>query len=91
MPPVGGDLVARLVVGEHRRLVSYSRGRQALDIDPESPPSYGLTVRGRELAVNLAEALDKAADLIATAEKDALTDLTKTPRPQGMIRRIPQT
>jgi hypothetical protein len=72
-------------------LISYSRGRRALDIDPASPPSYGLTVAGRELAANLTEALDKAANLVATAEKDALTDLTKTPRPQGIIRRIPQT
>jgi hypothetical protein len=73
-------------------LTSYSRGRQALNgIDPASPPSYRLTDQGRTLAASLTEALDKAADVIATAEEDALTDLTNTPRPQGMIRRIPQT
>jgi predicted acylesterase/phospholipase RssA len=72
-------------------LNSYARGREALDIDPTSPPSYGLTVQGRELARNLTQALDGAAEVIATADPDALTDLTEAPRPQGMIRRIPQT
>jgi hypothetical protein len=56
-----------------------------------SPPSYSLTARGRELALNLTEALDKAADVIATASPEALTDLTEAPHPQGIIRRIPQT
>ncbi len=72
-------------------LTSYARGRQALDIDPMSPPSYSLTARGRELALDLTEALDKAADVIATASPEALTDLTEAPHPQGIIRRIPQT
>jgi hypothetical protein len=72
-------------------LISYGRGRRALDIDPVSPPSYNLSAKGRELALNLTEALDNAADVIATADPDALTDLTETPRPQGMIGRIPQT
>jgi hypothetical protein len=72
-------------------LNSYARGRQALDTDPTSPPSYGLTVQGRELARNLTQALDGAAEVIANADPEALTDLTEAPRPQGMIRRIPQT
>jgi hypothetical protein len=72
-------------------LNSYSRGRQALAIDPASPPSYRLTDDGRKLAASLTEALDKAADVVATAEEQALTDLTGQPRPQGMVRRIPQT
>jgi predicted acylesterase/phospholipase RssA len=72
-------------------LESYARGRQVLDIDPGSPPSYGLTVRGRELARNLTAALDQAAEVITTADQDALSDLTDAPRPQGIIRRIPQT
>jgi hypothetical protein len=73
-------------------LNSYSRGRQALnDVDLASPPSYRLTDQGRTLAASLTEALDKAADVVATAHADALTDLTNAPRPQGMIRRIPQT
>jgi hypothetical protein len=72
-------------------LASYARGRQALDIDPMSPPSYYLTARGQELALDLTEALDKAADVIATASPEALTDLTEAPNPQGIIRRIPQT
>jgi hypothetical protein len=71
-------------------LSSYARGRQALDIDPASPPSYDLSARGRELARNLTQALDGAAEVIAHADPDALTDLTEAPRPQGMIRRIPQ-
>jgi hypothetical protein len=72
-------------------LMSYARGRQALDINPTSPPSYGLTIPGCELALNLTQALDGAAEVIATANPDALTDLTQTPRPRGMIRRIPPT
>lgn len=48
--------------------MSYARGRQALDIDPTSPPSYGLTARGRELARNLTQALDGAAEVIANAD-----------------------
>jgi hypothetical protein len=73
-------------------LNSYARGRQALrDIDLASPPSYRLTDQGRTLAASLTEALDKAADVAATADADALTNLTNAPRPQGMIRRIPQT
>ena len=71
-------------------LNSYSRGRRALDIDLASAPSYALTLQGRQLAADLTEALDKAADLVDAADTDALTDLTKTPRPQGIIRRIPQ-
>ena len=72
-------------------LQSYARGRGVLDIDPASPPSYGLTVRGRELAHNLTAALDQAAEVIAAADPDALSELTDAPRPQGMVRRIPQT
>ena len=71
-------------------LNSYARGHQALDIDPASPPSYDLSPRARELAQNLTQALDGAAEVIANADPDALTDLTRAPRPQGMIRRIPQ-
>jgi predicted acylesterase/phospholipase RssA len=72
-------------------LSSYARGHQVLGIDPTSPPSYGLTAQGRELARNLTQALDGAAEVIANADPDALSDLTEAPRPQGMIRRIPQT
>jgi predicted acylesterase/phospholipase RssA len=72
-------------------LMSYSHGRQALDIDPASPPSYPLTDRAHELARNLTQALDGAAEVIATADRDALTDLIERPRPQGLIARIPQT
>jgi len=72
-------------------LESYARGRKVLGIDPAAPPSYGLTVRGRELALNLTAALDQAAEVIAAADPEALRDLTDAPRPQGMVRRIPQT
>jgi hypothetical protein len=71
-------------------LNSYARGRQTLDIDPTSPPSYDLSARGRELARNLTQALDGAAEVIVNVDADALTDLAEAPRPQGMIRRIPQ-
>jgi hypothetical protein len=72
-------------------LSSYARGHQALEIDPTSPPSYGLTPQGRELARNLTQALDGAAEVIANADPGTLSDLTGAPRPQGIIRRIPQT
>jgi predicted acylesterase/phospholipase RssA len=72
-------------------LSSYARGRQALDINPASPPSYDLSSAGRELAHDLTQALDGAAVVIASADPHALADLTGAPRPQGMIRRIPQT
>jgi predicted acylesterase/phospholipase RssA len=72
-------------------LESYARGREVLGIDPASPPSYSLTARGRELALSLSTALDQAAEVIAAADPEALSELTEAPRPQGMIRRIPLT
>lgn len=72
-------------------LMSYSRGRGALNIDPADPPGYRLTKQGQQLAADLTEALDKAVDVIAAADEDALAELTDAPRPQGLIRRIPQT
>lgn len=71
-------------------LTSYSRGRRALDIDPAHPPAYRLTKRSQQLAADLTEALDKAAAVLEAADEDALADLTGAPRPQGLIRRIPQ-
>jgi len=71
-------------------LASYARGRAVLDIDPATPPSYELTAAGRDLAAQLTETLDGLAEIAATADPDALTDLTRAPRPKGAIRRIPQ-
>jgi hypothetical protein len=70
-------------------LQSYAGGRQVLDTDPALPPSYQLTAGGRQLAHDLAAALDQAAEVIAAADPEALTELTEAPRPPGMIRRIP--
>jgi predicted acylesterase/phospholipase RssA len=71
-------------------LASYARGRKVLDIDPANPPSYRLDPGARELAAEVAAALDHAAAVLAAADQATLTDLTDAPRPQGIIRRIPQ-
>ncbi|HEU4355288.1 MAG TPA: hypothetical protein VFT27_06830 [Actinomycetota bacterium] len=71
-------------------LASYARGRATLEIEPDDPPSYELTVAGRALAGRLGEALDDAARIAAAAPAEALADLTGAPRPRGMIRRIPR-
>lgn len=71
-------------------LASYAHGRAMLEIDPEDPPSYQLSVAGRGLAGRLSEALDDAARIVASAPADALADLTAAPRPRGTIRRIPR-
>jgi hypothetical protein len=42
-----------------------------------------LTELGRTLAASLTEALYKAAAVIATAEANALSDMTGAPRPQA--------
>lgn len=65
------------------------RGRAAMaDLDPASPPSYALSVRGRHLATQLDASLGQAAGDLAAAP-DATADLTSAPRPQGVIRRVP--
>jgi len=71
-------------------LSSYARGREVLDIDPEAPPSYPLTVAGGDLADGLSQGLDDLAALVAGANPGALSDLEEKPRPMGAIRRIPQ-
>jgi hypothetical protein len=71
-------------------LASYSRGRAVLNIDPTSPPSYRLNAASRELADRLTSKLDELAQVAASADPDALSSLTKAPRPTGTIRRIPR-
>jgi hypothetical protein len=71
-------------------LASYARGRSVLNIDPANPPSYELTVGGRDLADRLSVALDGLAQIAANADPEALVNLTRAPRPKGAIRRIPQ-
>jgi predicted acylesterase/phospholipase RssA len=71
-------------------LRSYQRGIRVLDIDVESPPSYPLTAAERTLADHLTGALDTLAEAVETADGRALDGLGATPRPQGMLRRIPR-
>lgn len=72
-------------------LAAYADGRALLDIDPDRPPSYDFsTLGGRELAADLALALDEVAGIASAADQRALADLTGAPNPQGMIRRIPK-
>jgi hypothetical protein len=71
-------------------LASYARGRAVLNVDPAAPPSYEFSAAGRDLAAQLTEALDGLAEIAAEADPDALTNLTRAPRPKGAIRRIPQ-
>jgi hypothetical protein len=71
-------------------LASYARGRAILNINPAAPPSYRLTAAERDLADLLSDALDGLAEIAASADPKALTDLTEEPRPKGAIRRIPQ-
>jgi len=71
-------------------LASYAAGRKVLGIDAAVPPSYQFrTAAARDLAARLGEAMDAAAAVVATADPKAVEDLTDTPRPRGMIRRIP--
>ena len=72
-------------------LTSYERGRRALDINEPAPPSYRLSPEAMQLATSLARAMDTAAAVVATAATDTLQELTSAPRPNGMIRRIPNT
>jgi hypothetical protein len=72
-------------------LDSWRRGRAVLDVPPDSPPGYALTVRGRELADELSQALDAAAAAAADADPRALADVTGRPNPPGVIRRVPTT
>ena len=73
-------------------LGSWSRGKAVLGVDGTAPPSYPFsTTAGRQLAVDLAAAMDGAAAVLAAADDRALADLTGEPNPQGMIRRIPRT
>ncbi|WP_127131559.1 patatin-like phospholipase family protein [Georgenia sp. SYP-B2076] len=72
-------------------LTAYADGRQALDVDPASPPGYPLSMRGIALADSLSDALDAAARVVTTADEDAVGELTEEPRPVGVIRRIPVT
>jgi predicted acylesterase/phospholipase RssA len=71
-------------------LASYSRGRAALNIDPADPPSFQLSAAAQALALDLTNALDAASAVVANADPEALDQLTNSPRPPGMIRRIPQ-
>jgi predicted acylesterase/phospholipase RssA len=70
---------------------SYAGGRAVFDLDVTNPPSYGMTVGGRELASRLAETLDELAEIVGTADEKAMRDLISAPRPRGILRRIPQT
>lgn len=73
-------------------LESYGLGRATLDIQATRPPSYRFsTTAGRQLAEDLAAAMDAAAAVVADADPVARADLTGVPNPQGMIRRIPRT
>ncbi len=72
-------------------LAAYADGKAALAIDPARPPSYEMTVRGRQLAADLEELLDRAAALVSDADGHAVEDLTGQPRPQGLLRRVPVT
>jgi hypothetical protein len=71
-------------------LASYARGRAALQIDPEQPPSYRLTEASRNLAQQITTALDLLAQITANADDAAISQLEEAPRPKGAIRRIPQ-
>jgi hypothetical protein len=71
-------------------LASYARGRAALQVNPEQPPSYTLTEASRDLAAQITTALDHLADITANADDDAFAKLEEAPRPKGVIRRIAQ-
>jgi hypothetical protein len=70
-------------------LDSYSQGMAVFDIDPNAPPSYQLSARGRELAAQVRAKLDELAAMLDSTD-DAVVDLTAAPRPLGVIRRVPQ-
>ncbi|GAA4692790.1 hypothetical protein [Nocardioides conyzicola] len=73
-------------------LGSYARGRAALGIEPDPPPSYPFNrTATRALADELTEALDRAAAVVAAADSETLADLTGVPNPEGVIRRVPRT
>jgi hypothetical protein len=73
-------------------LQSYAAGRDRLDIDPKHPPSYAFdTNGGRQLAADLATALNQAVAVVERADARALQDLTGVPNPEGVIRRVPRT
>ncbi|MCW2764948.1 MAG: hypothetical protein JWO11_907 [Nocardioides sp.] len=73
-------------------LGSWSRGKAVLGIEGARPPSYPFsTTAGRQLAEDLAAAMDDAAAVLAEADEVTLADLTGEPNPQGVIRRIPRT
>lgn len=71
-------------------LDSYRRGMASFDLDPDSPPSYRLSSPGQELASQLQTKLDELAELVQTADDEALLDLTSAPRPLGALRRVPR-
>ena len=72
-------------------LSSYARGRAVLGINPARPPSYAFaTAAERNLAGQITAALDRLAGIAASADPNAVEDLTRQPRPRGALRRIPQ-
>lgn len=72
-------------------LTSIARGTLAMaDLDPSAPPSYPLTVPGRDLADRLTSALLEGADAVADPDSAAgVTDLLERPRPLTRLRRVP--
>lgn len=72
-------------------LGSYAAGRAALGIDKD-PPSYPFNrTATRDLAVELSEALDRAAAVVKEADPETIADLVGEPNPAGVIRRVPRT
>jgi predicted acylesterase/phospholipase RssA len=71
-------------------LDSYTRGMAVFDIDPDAPPSYRLSARGRELAAEVRAKLDELAATLDSTDGGAVDDLTAAPVPLGVIRRVPQ-
>jgi len=61
-----------------------------LAIDPDVPPSYSFSAKGRDLAAKISADLDQLATTIEGADPKAIEDLEEQPRPIGAIRRIPQ-
>ncbi len=71
-------------------VASYARGRDVLDIDPNAPPSYSMSVRGRNLAAKISDDLNRLVTTLREADPEAIEDLEEEPNPMGAIRRIPQ-
>lgn len=79
-----------LLAGMPAFLASYLRGIEALDLDPDDVPSYEFDGESAALAEVISRGLSNTALGIEPVNEKTLENLTGTPGPATVIRRVPQ-